>query len=193
MAGTGLGTRAWRQCARVRQLPPRTAFTLLAQFAAVAYLTMVASLLFWSHGPQLVGWHPRVVLTGSMMPVIQPGDVSVIGPAVVGPATLPKGRIVLVRDAEMRSGFYLHRVVRYDEQGRIITKGDANHTEDSAPVLAIQITGQLRLVVPLVGLPVVWLQNAQYVQVGLTLVGTWVSLVVIAGGAGRSRRTPATR
>lgn len=169
--------------AALRSLGLRGVVVVCVQFAAVCYLTVVASLLFWSHAPELVGWQPRVVLTGSMMPVIRPGDVSVIAPAQPGPTTLPKGRIVLVRDASMRSGFYLHRVVRYDAQGRIVTKGDANASEDTTPVLALQIAGQLRLVVPLVGLPVVWLQDKAYVELVTTALLTWVALSVVARGS----------
>jgi signal peptidase len=163
--------------------------TAWLQFVAVAYLTLVVSLLFWSHAPQLVGWHPRVVLTGSMMPVIQPGDVSVIGPAVVGPATLPKGRVILVRDEEMASGYYLHRVVRYDAEGRVVTKGDANPTVDTDPVAPEQVRGQLRLLVPMVGRPVVWLQNGEYLPVVGVVLATWVTLVIVLGG----RRPPVPR
>ncbi len=152
------------------------------QFVAVVYLTLVVSLLFWSHAPQLIGWQPRVVLTGSMMPVVQPGDVSVIGPAVVGSATLPRGRVVLVRDEDMASGYYLHRVVGYDADGGVITKGDANATADTRPVAPEQVKGQLRLVVPMVGRPVVWLQNGDYLPIGGAVLATWATLVVVMGG-----------
>jgi len=129
------------------------------------------------------------------MPVIQPGDVGVIGPASVGPASLPRGRVILVKDETMPSGFYLHRVVRYDDQRRIITKGDANGSEDSPPVLAAQVMGQLRLVVPLVGRPVVWLQNDQYGYVAGIAAATWAALTVVtAAGAqpSRTRQLPAS-
>ena len=46
------------------------------RLVALGYLAAAASLLFWSHAPQVVGWQPRVVLTGSMMPTVRPGDVA---------------------------------------------------------------------------------------------------------------------
>ncbi len=152
------------------------------QLVALGYLSIVVSLLFWSHAPQLIGWQPRVVLTGSMLPSIQPGDVSVIGPARVGPATLPTGRVVLVRDDSMTSGFYLHRIVGYDDSGRLITKGDANAGNDTNPVAPQAVRGQLRLVVPLVGRPVLWLQHGDYLPIAFLVVATWVTLVVVLGG-----------
>ncbi|MFZ0161324.1 MAG: signal peptidase I, partial [Kineosporiaceae bacterium] len=166
---------------------------LAVQFLAVLYLTVVVSLLFWSHAPQLIGWHPRVVITGSMMPVIAPGDVSVIGPAEVGPATLPRGRIVLVSAPAMRSGYYLHRVLRYTESGQVITKGDANRIADSDPVAREAIRGQLRLVVPLVGRPVIWLAERNYPALLAAGVGTWVSLVIVMGPLPRRRPGVRTR
>jgi len=169
---------------RQRRRLARALALVLLQFVAVSYLTAAASLLFWSHAPELIGWHPRVVLTGSMMPVIEPGDVAVIGPAVPGPVSLPRGRIILVRDPLLRSGFYLHRVLRYDDQGHVITKGDANRTPDSAPVVAQQILGQLRLLVPIVGRPVVWLQDGDYVPLAASALATWAALAVISGGVG---------
>lgn len=161
---------------------------LAVQFLAVLYLTVVVSLLFWSHAPQLIGWHPRVVITGSMMPVIAPGDVSVIGPAEVGPATLPRGRIVLVSAPAMRSGYYLHRVLRYTESGQVITKGDANHMPDPDPVEPASVLGQLRLVVPLIGRPVIWIAEREYLALALAAAATWASLVVVLG-----RREPEPR
>lgn len=161
------------------------------QFVAVAYLTLVCSLLFWSHAPALIGWHPRVVLTGSMLPVIEPGDVSVIGPAPeVRPESLPKGRVILVADPHMPSGFYLHRVVRFDDDGRVITKGDANRDNDSDPVAPAAVKGQLRLVVPMVGRPVIWLSHGDYLALGLVGAVTWLSLSVVLRPSPSRRRGP---
>ena len=55
------------------------------RLVSLGYLAAAASLLFWSHAPQVVGWQPRVVLTGSMLPTVRPGDVALVAPA---PATV---------------------------------------------------------------------------------------------------------
>ncbi len=152
--------------------------TLTMQFVAIGYLTLVASLLFWSHAPRLIGWTPRVVLTGSMQPVIRPGDVAVIASTDAVSQSLPSGRVVLVEDSSMASGFYLHRVVRHDPQGRVITRGDANRVADTVPVEPERVKGQLRLVVPMVGLPVVWIQDRRPAPVVTTLVVTWMAMMM---------------
>lgn len=152
------------------------------RLVALGYLSAAACLLFWSHAPQIVGWQPRVVLTGSMLPTVRPGDVALVGaPGPVGKGTLPPGRIVLVRDPGRSSGYYLHRVVRYDAQGWIVTRGDANPTEDWPAVEPARVAGQLRLVVPAVGLPLLWWRDGDWLALALLAGGTWTALVLALG------------
>jgi hypothetical protein len=148
------------------------------QLGSVAYLAAVGGLLWWSHAPMLVGWNPRVVLTGSMLPVVRPGDVALIGPAQ---PPLPAGRILLVEDPSRESGTYLHRVVRHEGDGRLVTKGDANASEDHPAVDPERVEGQLRLLVPVVGRPVVWLHDRRYLPVGGSFVATWAALAFALG------------
>jgi len=51
----------------------------------------------------------------------------------------------------------LHRIVDVNSDGTFITQGDANRDADSDPLVRSQIVGQARLLVPLIGLPSVWL------------------------------------
>jgi signal peptidase I len=160
------------------------------QLASVAYLAAVGGLLWWSHAPMLVGWQPKVVLTGSMLPVIRPGDVALIGPAE---GALPAGRVVLVDDASRESGTYLHRVVRYEDDGRLVTKGDANATEDHPAVDPARVQGQLRLLVPVVGRPVVWLHDHRYLLLGGSLAVTWAAMAFALALRGQRDDEPAPR
>src|SRR4029078_3459207 len=93
------------------------------------WTSMLVGLLFWADAPMIGGWQPRVVLTGSMEPGIKPGDV-VLMQRVSDPSTLPVGRVVVGRDDERDGGSYVHRVVRI-EGANLVTKGDANQSEDS--------------------------------------------------------------
>ena len=156
------------------------------RLVALAYLAAAGALLFWSHAPKLIGWEPRVVLTGSMQPSVDPGDVALIGAATVGPASLPPGRVILVRDPSRSSGYYLHRVVRYDDQGRLVTRGDANATDDWPAVEPARVAGQLRLVVPAVGLPLLWWRDRNWPALAVGAVGTWAALVLALGLVRRS-------
>ncbi|MBI4939706.1 signal peptidase I [Kineosporia sp. A_224] len=120
----------------------------VALTAAVAWLFVLACLALWSLGPLVVGWRPAVVVTGSMLPTIRPGDVVVVDPGATG---LHRGEIVLVRDASQPSGRVAHRVVEVKGNGDLVTKGDANPTADRAPRHPADVVGRVRLVVPAAG------------------------------------------
>ncbi len=147
---------------------------LCAAAAAVVYVSATAGLLWWSTVPVVAGWQPTVVLTGSMAPSLRPGDVVLVGPADATVDSLPKGRIVLVADRTRDTGTYLHRVDRWEDEGALVTRGDANATAD-APVSADRVLGEVRLVVPLVGLPAVWLRDGAALPL--------VALIAVTGAA----------
>ncbi|HYY10846.1 MAG TPA: S24/S26 family peptidase [Kineosporiaceae bacterium] len=157
------------------------------RLVALGYLSAAASLIFWSHVPQLVGWQPRVVLSGSMMPSIRPGDVALVAPVDTAP---PVGHVVLVSDPGRASGYYLHRVVRLDDQGRVVTRGDANASDDWPAVELPRVKGELRLVVPVVGTPLLWWRDHDWLALALTGVTTWTALFLALG---LLRRGPARR
>jgi len=77
-------------------------------------------------GPRLYSrfYSTLVVLSGSMEPVLKPGDLAVFAP----PRELKPGMIAAF---QLRDGrIVTHRIVRLTEEGYIITQGDANNTED---------------------------------------------------------------
>jgi signal peptidase len=168
---TGRPVRSFRS-PRVRALAAALLFPL-----AGAWLAMLAGLIWWSNAPLLLGWHPRVVLTGSMAPALDPGDV-VLMRDVKAAATLVPGRVIVVRDQGRRSGAYVHRIARRDELGRIVTKGDANQSEDNPAVTEDRVLGEVRLVVPAIGLPMIWLhQNVPALACVAFL--TWAALTQV--------------
>lgn len=173
---------------------------LVALALATGYLTVVGGLLFWANAPRVAGWEPWVVLSGSMAPGLDPGDVVLIGEARPEPRTLPPGRVVLVADGQRSSGTYLHRAIRWERSGRLVTKGDANPSEDNPPVTPDRVLGQVRMVVPVVARPLVWARQGGGPQVALVAAGTLASLVLVLlpamgpglrGPAGGRRAGPA--
>lgn len=166
----------------------RSAATTALRLAAMTYLFAAATLLVWSRAPTLVGWEPRVVVSGSMLPAIRVGDVALVERVRPGPATLRPGQVVLVRDPSRSTGSYLHRLVRYDAAGRLVTRGDANAVDDYPAVDPARVAGRLRLVVPVVGLPMIWWQQHAWLRLAVLGGGTWAALVITLGGV--SRRSP---
>jgi signal peptidase len=125
--------------------------------ASAGVLALLCGLLVWSLLPCLVGWRPQVVLTGSMEPRIHPGDLVLAAP--VSPTAIQPGQVALFRDPAHPQRTLVHRVVRRDDAGDLITRGDANAIEDSTPVPVGNVRGLARLRIPWVGLPVVWMRT----------------------------------
>lgn len=95
--------------------------------------------------PSFGGYMPMIVLTDSMYPTIEKGDLII--DRTVDPTTLKVDDIVSFFDPASKSGdsIVTHRIVEItkDENGGLafITKGDFNNTADKDPVPAEKIVG----------------------------------------------------
>ncbi|MEO6713786.1 MAG: LamG-like jellyroll fold domain-containing protein [Mycobacteriales bacterium] len=167
----------------------------VARVLAVAALAAYAGLLLIAVAPVALGMQSTVVLTGSMRPGIAPGDVVLSSSVPV--SMLRPGQVLLVDNPAHPGVYLMHRYERTGPAGTIITRGDANRTEDSTPVPVGNVRGVPRLRVPAVGLPVVWLRYGTPAPVKYA-AGAMVALFVLAFAAGPqrsrgfSRRAPAT-
>jgi signal peptidase I len=117
-------------------------------------LGAVALLLAASVLPVLVGWQSSVIMSGSMAPTFSPGDVAVVRP--VDPAALQPGQVLLVDDPDVPGQLRLHRLVAV-EAGGLQLKGDANPAADGSLVDPAGVHGVVRISLPLVGEPAVWI------------------------------------
>ncbi len=166
LAGTAIG---WRLRLVGGRLVPA------AQLVLWLYLYLVLVLCAWlAIGAGVGGWTPVVVTSGSMSPTVHPGDVLLVerdeGTAAIGQRSI----IVFDRDGQRVA----HRVFSVDDgAGTYVTKGDANPAPDAGLVTGADVFGVGRLLVPLVGLPVVWQERGN-----LAPLGAWA--VVTLAGAG---------
>jgi signal peptidase len=151
----------------------RTRFGPAICLLAWLYLTVVASLGLWVGATRVIfHWTPVVVTSSSMAPKLQPGDVVMLTPSK--DARPDVGNLIRFRAAD--GGTVLHRVERVMPDGSYQTKGDANATPDPHHVLATEITGVGRLLVPVIGRPWLWRAEGQ-----VATVVVW--LAVTAGAA----------
>ncbi|HEV7526144.1 MAG TPA: signal peptidase I [Acidimicrobiia bacterium] len=170
-----LGVRVW--------IYARFAMGLGATFL----LTAAGALMVYAIGIALVfGWNGYAMQSGSMSPAIKRGDVVLsMSPPRVG--NLGDGTIVVFTDADART--IAHRIVGRTPAGAYVTRGDANQTADSDPLLPKQVHAVGRLLVPYVGLPFVWWQEG---QIG-DLFGLGVLLTLCASLARYARVAPSDR
>jgi signal peptidase len=143
---------------------------------ATVVVAALGGLMIWTVLPLIVGWKPSVVLTGSMMPRIHPGDVVVIRP--VRTDQLRVKHVIRFADPAIPGRYLVHRIAYIRQDGTLVTRGDANPSADSTPVPLGNVDGVALLRVPYVGLPVVWLRDKNF----LPLVPTgMVALLVLYG------------
>ena len=138
---------------------------LVAVTLAKALLSALVGLAAWGALPAALGWHPTTVSSGSMMPRLHVGDVAVSRPLGVG--VPPLTSVLLFDDPDHHGRLRMHRFVRVDENGMLVTRGDANPADDSSPVALSAVRGIGTLRVPWVALPIVWLREGQWLRLGL--------------------------
>lgn len=154
---------------------------LLLAAAARAALTTIGGLLLWALAPAALGWPSTVVVTASMAPRLNPGDVVVARP--VDPNRLRLGQVLLVDDPDHAGRLRLHRLVAFRGDGTLTLRGDANRTDDSTPVARTAVRGVGALHVPYIGRPLLWLREHDT----LSLAGTAAALAVLVALAGLYR------
>ena len=93
----------------------------------------------------------RVVLTGSMSPAINSGDIIIVAPITttppkVGDVVTYKGR----RFDGTEVASFTHRIISGDSQTGFLLKGDANKTPDTQRVLLDDIEGKVVFQIPFI-------------------------------------------
>ena len=143
-------------------------FGLLGLF--VVYVTMLLALSAVAPVTGL-GWTSAVLTSGSMSPPIRTGDVVVASPH--DGRGLAPGTVVVFSD---RAGLVTHRIESINPDGSYLTKGDANSQPDSTPLRPEQVIGVGRLLVPLIGLPLVWYWAGAWGELAVWAAGTLLAL-----------------
>ncbi|SDF99575.1 signal peptidase I [Blastococcus aurantiacus] len=118
--------------------------------------------------PALAGWETSVVMSGSMAPALQAGDVVVVRP--VDAEDLAVGTILLVDDPDAPGMLRLHRLEQV-EAGGLRLRGDANAEADVALVAPSAVHGAGVWSAPRLGLPALWLAEGRTVPLALTGAG----------------------
>lgn len=131
---------------RPKRVKKRKAPTSLpAGWIATGVLSV--AIIWFSLG--LFTFKPVVIYSGSMNPDIDVGDVVVV--AETSPEKIKTGDVIEYRT---EGGNIVHRVVEImeTESGRVfVTKGDANDSPDSEPVLGANVAGKVIFTIPKVG------------------------------------------
>ncbi|MDT0278131.1 signal peptidase I [Blastococcus goldschmidtiae] len=136
-------------------------------------------------GPHALGYRTMTMLTGSMAPMIEPGDVTVVTPIAVEDVT--EGMVITYHQPIGDRSLVTHRVVEVERgaDGRVsvLTKGDANEAVDPwTATLEGDTAYQVRAVVPELGHLIQALRAPVITQVLLygapALLAGWLLLTI---------------
>lgn len=136
----------------------------------------IGILIFCLFLPFVMGYvKPLIVLSGSMTPMMLPGDMVIIHPS--DPNALNVGDVMAFNDPQDRPNTIItHRIKSINPDGSFETKGDANNAPDIYPVLKSKAIGKVLFVIPLAGyLP--GLMRDKRVFVTLILIPTIILLI----------------
>lgn len=162
---------------------------LTVRLVARFYLCFVMALAAFSLAPMLFGMTGSAVFGPSMKPHIQAGDV-VLSHALSKDAPTPMGRVVTFRGSSdgKSTSLIIHRIVGTNKDGSLITAGDSNIQVDSAPLNRADIIGQAYVLIPWVGLPLLWLTSGEFVPFSIWVVVTLAALAVEGVGGSPAPR-----
>jgi len=100
---------------------------------------------------------PTVILTGSMKPGVNPGDVAIIEKSDGG--NLKVGDVIQYWTGDI---FIMHRIISIDgSSGKYQTKGDNNSSPDAKLIGAEQVRGKMVGVIPKIGMISIWMRTNQ--------------------------------
>ena len=169
-----------------RSAGPARTLGLLAPWLVRGLLGLaVLTFLFLAVGPHVLGYRTMTMLTGSMAPEIEPGDVTVVTPIDVTDVT--EGMVITYHQPIADHALVTHRVVSVDKSldgtVTIQTKGDANEANDPwTATLAGDTAYQVQAVIPELGHLIQALRTPVLTQVltygAPTLLVGWLLLTI---------------
>jgi len=120
---------------------------LLGLFVCINVFLYVSAKWTPERMPGIAGWRVLSVLTGSMEPVIRAGDMVIVAKYQVDHPQV--GDVITFWQDEARSSLITHRVMeRLDENGYVLTKGDANQETDGGWTAPDRILGKVVVTIP---------------------------------------------
>ena len=148
----------------------RVMLILLAVILAISACTLAYDkFVKKSKIPSVFGYSMLIIASPSMTGAIEAGDAIIIKNSdsyAVGD--------VITYFPEDESFSVTHRIVRM-EGDKFYTKGDANQSEDSDPVLIEQIVGKVAVKLDKVGYFIEWLKS----PVGIIFAATFIVLLIL--------------
>ena len=149
---------------------PARAHRVLSAVTTCALVVVLSAAVLLAVVPRLLGGAALTVLTGSMVPTYDPGDVVVVRGVQDAAHEVEVGDVVTFQPVPDDPALVTHRVVEKVVSTRgttFVTRGDANGADDD-PLVPEQVKGVALYHVPWVGHLSLWLGGHRDAVVGGT-------------------------
>jgi len=154
----------------------------------IAIMVVVVVMMFPLTVPKVFGLKLYNVMSGSMEPLYKEGGVVYVKPASASEVEL--GDIVSYITSSGTNIVTTHRVVDITDDGKFITKGDANNVEDAEPVIASRIVGKAVFYLPILGAVSNFIFSIKGACVCIMVFGVALLLWIYAGILEPSEKKP---
>ncbi len=148
-------------------------FWIILVFTTLYSTFIIIQKLFWKDKtPTFMGYKNFIVLTGSMNPTINEGDIVI----VKAEADIQKGDIIAFK---AQNSIVTHRVVEIKKEADkdfYITKGDANSSTDIELISKEDIEGKYCFKIPILGNIILFFQKPIGAVVLFLILGTLLLL-----------------
>ena len=135
---------------------------LILIIASIGYST------YKSQQPNLFGYKVYVVLSGSMTPNINKGDLVIVKDVSFNELSVGD---VITFESKKTDNYVTHRISEINsKEEMIITKGDANNVEDSSPVYKNNIQGKMVMKISDIGEYVIFIQENILIIVPIVVI-----------------------
>jgi signal peptidase len=125
---------------------------VLRKFVEAMVFGVIGGIALLILAPVVLGWRPYTVLTGSMRPGIQPGDVVMDRPVSITDAHV--GDVVTFSDPTRHGNLVTHRIrsiAHRAEATDVETRGDANNTSERWTIATKDRVGMVVYTLPKIG------------------------------------------
>lgn len=105
---------------------------------------------------------PSVIATGSMQPIIDPGDVILV--KKVDSKDVQVGEVIQFVEGDIKISHRVIDIIKKEGKTLYVTKGDNNSVKDSEPVHPEEIKGKIIYTVPKIGWPTLLIKSDDTVE-----------------------------
>lgn len=109
--------------------------------------------------PDFFGWKAFIVLSGSMEPQIQIGDIVVV--KEIDTDTLKKGDIIAFKSTDTIITHRIIQIINEVNQTKYITKGDNNNIQDEEYILPENVEGIYKFKISQLGNIIIFMQTSR--------------------------------